>query len=532
MIATLVCIAALSSAQSPQARSGWTSFALPGVCNDVASTPYVARLLRGQHLVMQGDLLEREAPTRASVLPVRSLLDWLQDDLHKNAHELRIQPGAPPIVVRGDPADVAALDQRLKDLDLASASLDIELRAWLVPSGGATSTHPTRAEFEHAVAAQPAWGEIRARSGQTVVFGQRAEQSYLGGWMSVVATSSGVAEPRLVRAMLGQTLHLSAARMPNGARVRLAGLLDLSEPGATQVIDPETPDLGEIQLPSVHALQVAFSGSVESGGLLAISIEGAPLAQPAWTLWIEARTKPDVANGGLRVCDLAWLETPCFALPMVQPGAGLESVTGDESPLGGGFEPLTSASIAQTLEEVRSRAGASSRSPILWSPGLLVISRDDADSLRELDGLLDAAARVRNVESDVLVTRGTFSVRLPITAASNARVLSVNERTLVTNYSVEIASETWMPNPRIDRVLDGTCVQGQLVGGRFVASGWSASGEVTSQLSRKEARLGQMQLVKRTLRGERVTLDREHAKAAFVPADGATAALAIELVSR
>jgi hypothetical protein len=531
--ALFVFIASFPSPQgSSQDKAAWSSLPLPSVCIDPASAPYVARLLRGNHLLMQGDVVEREAPSQAAVLPVRSLLDWMQEEARRGPREVRVQLGAPPILVRGEANDVGALAQRLTDIDAATASLDVELRAWLIPASGPASTHPAHAELERAIANQAVWGEARVRSGQTVVFGERSEQSFLGGWSPLVTSSSGVAEPKLLRALIGQTLHLVAARSQAGARVRLSGFLDLSELGTLTVIDPSTPDLGVIQQPSMRALQVAFAGSVESGGVLAVSIEGAPLAQATWSLWIEARTKPDATSGGMRAVDLAWLEAPALPLPMVAAGAGLEAVGADEGSNNPLVEALSASSVAQTIEESRGRTTSGSRASVMWAPGLLFVPRDDAQANAEVDSLVAAASRARSAENDVVVAHGALKVRVPTTEGSGVRVLATNERTLVTGYSVEIATETWIPSPKVERVLDGIWVQGQWRSGRFVAAGWTASSEVTALLSREEARLGRMQLVKRTFRGERAMVDRDRPRVELTPAQAGAPALSVEIAGR
>ncbi|MCE9594937.1 MAG: hypothetical protein K8S98_12175 [Planctomycetes bacterium] len=533
MIAIGLCLAALpllpqGGAQSGDGRGAWSALEVPGLCVEAAPTPYLPRLVRGQHLIFPGETLEREGPSLRPTLPLRGLVDWLQEEARRVESDLRVLSGGPPILVKGSAAALADATAHVAEIQRASAAFQVELRVWLT-NGVATITHPDRAEFEAATRGATPWGVRKVRSGELAIVGSRNTAHFLGTWSAEVASSSGVAEPKLLRALTGKTLHLVAARADGGARVRLVGWLDLAEPGATAVFEPQTPDLGVIQQPTVHAVQVAFGGSVASGNVLAIALDGAPLAQPQCTLWIEARTTPDPDGGPWRSIDTAWLEATDFALPPVLPGAGLDEVVADESSTSGAIEALTASTLAQVFEESRARGAARAAPAVLWAPGYLCVPRGETQANAEIDGLMNAASKDRGQEAEVVVRHGKLRALVPAVSGATVRVLVTSERTVVHGYVVQIATESWMPTPRVERVLDGCWVQGRWSGARLEVAGWSASSEIAGQLSREEARLGRMQLLTRGFRGEHGALDRTAPKLELFPQDGATPGLAVEL---
>lgn len=533
---TLIALALLIGipvALAPQGeeRAAWSTLEVPGLCVDAPPAPYLARLLRGHHLIFAADSLEAESPAPRRALPLRSVVDWLQEESRRKNADLRVLSGGPPLLVRGSAASVADAAERLVELERASRAFQVDLRVWLT-STLASSTHPERAEFEAATRGAAPWGSRRVRSGEVAVFGSRESNGFLGAWAVEVASSSGVAEPALVRALSGRTLHLFAARADGGARVGLHGWLDLAEPGATTVFETLTPDLGVIQQPTVHSVQVAFGGSVPSGGLLAVVLDGAPLATPQCTLWIEARTVADPTEGAWRAIDTAWLEAPDFALPPVLPGAGLEEVAADQASSAGALEPLTASTLAQVFEEARTRSAGRSSGTVLWAPGFLCVPRGESQANAELDLVMRAASAERAREVELVARHGKLRALVPLSAGGTLRLLVASERTVMNGYAVEIATESWMATPRVERVLDGGWLQGRFVGGNVELAGWAASSQVRAQLSREEARLGQMQLISRAFRAERGALDRSHTKVELFPGDAGLSGFAVEIVQR
>ncbi|MEO2092595.1 MAG: hypothetical protein ABGY71_00905, partial [bacterium] len=74
------------------------------------------------------------------------------------------------------------------------------------------------------------------------------------------------------------------------------------------------------------------------------------------------------------------------------------------------------------------------------------------------------------------------------------------ERTFVTGYEAELAPNTWMPAPTVERVFDGLAWQGRRTGTSFQASAWISSSDPAEVRSRREANLGSLQLLQRRVR--------------------------------
>lgn len=527
---SLPCTQERPSPERAVQGASWVGLPTPSISLDLPARLEPVRLAHGQHLFERGDELERAREARGVYLPLSSVIDALREDARAAQKNLVLLPGAPPLLAQGDPQAIEGARARLNELEEAARGLEIELVAWLVPAAGAASTHPARSDLERAVKGLAPLGRANVRSGELVVLGRRSEQTFLGDWSSEVAASSGVAEPRLLRAVLGESLRLTAARVDHGTRVQLEGWLDLSELGDVETLQPSTPDLGVVQQPSVRSLQVAFSGSMESGGILALSIRGSALAQPDWSVWIEARTAPDVQGGAWRLIDVAALEDGPLALPLPLPGAGLESLAFADASPAVAFEPLPAATLASLGEEARSPADRR-RAPIAWGRGVLLVPRADLAAQAAIDGILSAAIGVRSAEVQWSTQCGSFSALVPVAAGRSARVMTGTERTLLTGYDVELAAESWMPSPRVERVFDGIAAQGSFAGSRFSGFAWTSSSEITGTLSREEARLGRMQLLKRSFRGERAALGLGEATLVLSAAGEGSPALEMRLTA-
>jgi hypothetical protein len=98
------------------------------------------------------------------------------------------------------------------------------------------------------------------------------------------------------------------------------------------------------------------------------------------------------------------------------------------------------------------------------------------------------------------VQHGAAFVRLPVANGARWRVLAGHETTAVVDYDVEIAPETWMPGPRVERMLDGFCAQGLAGEGHASYSAWIAATPEKQLVERSSVPLGRLELHRRTWR--------------------------------
>ena len=515
---------AATGLQTPTEPALWRALSLPSICLEDYAPPRLPALEYGRHLVDPGDDLAQRPFATPPGLPVATLLGLLQDEVARRGAEVEFQPTAPPVLARGSAQDLDALEAMIADLDRVGRALDIEVSAWLTEGAAFQTTHPDAASLRAAVGDRAPWGTSRVRSGAEVAFGTRASRSFVREYSIDLAAESGVAEPELGAAILGTTLHLVATRTSGGRRVHVEGFLDLAELLSLESFDTDTYDLGVVQQPRVGSLQLAFSGTVESGGALAVSFAGAPLSIPDRTLWLslECETDPvvsDSTNPSLRGLDLALLDRAVVDLPMPHPGAGLEGLE-----LPDNARTLSEALPASALAQAFARgSGRSAAGRPVWAPGLL-LARADGAGWAEVDALASAAHRSRERGAQLELVHAGLRVLLPVAEGRPARVLAGIETTRVTEYDAEVATDIWLPQAVVEPAYDGLLVQGTLRAGAFRATAWVASSREGQLLETEESGLGRMQLSDREVQAATCVLRSDQAGTTILAAPALTSA--------
>jgi len=514
-----------SGGDQQRAPEAWKSLPLPSLAVAPSNAPALPRLLSGRHVVLPGDDPQPDWSSSSASLPIPQLLEVLQEDAASRKQVLRMQPQAPPLLARAEASVLAAAQSLIEGLDQQGAALDIAVSAWLTPGASQAGTHAALAAVEKAVAAAQPLGAATLRSGAEVVFGSRSAQSFLAGYTVEIAAGSGVAAPALGSVLTGRTLHLRASRVRDGAAVALEGFLDLAELSELKDFEPGTADLGRLQQPRVTTLQVAFAGIVEPETGLCVSIAGAPLAQPDWTLWILARplASSQAAPSSWRARDVAFFSEPVLELPLPRPGSVLEPLLGPQRDLATLAQPMGPAEVAQAADAARS---GRSRTPIVWGRGLVLAPVAEAALWGEIEGLIAAAEAEHLRESEIEIAQGQLRVRLPLLGNRSARLLAAEERALVSGYDLQVAQDTWMPHPQVHCTLDGLLVQGRAVGGRFEGTAWRSASSELVELERKDTGIARLQLETRGLESAALSVG-SGASVAPLPAASGSAELAL-----
>jgi hypothetical protein len=272
-------------------------------------------------------------------------------------------------------------------------------------------------------------------------------------------------------------------------------------------------------------VQVAFSDVVRDGGRTEVRIAGAPLAEPDWTIWIEARAAapaPETGGGapGRAARDRAFVLGA--ALPRVPPapGGGRDVSIDTERQLHD-FEALSPSAVAAAVEARRSRSDARGpRLPLYWTDALLFVPRADPAALAEARELVRAAESGRLATRRVELEHGAFRASLPLTLGRAGRVVVGTERTWLVDYDIEIAPESWMPAPRVAAVFDGLVVELLPFEGGLAADAWSASSDAPQVLEAGDAMLGRVQLPARGFRSGSLVLRGPDAAGSLLPGAG------------
>lgn len=492
-----------SSLASAAAQESWRAFEVPTLCLECPAPTPLARLDRGYHVLFETESIERLERRSPVNLPLSDLLSLLSSEAARAKAPLRFLPGSSPLLARGGTEALATAEATLADLAAFGKALEIDVRAWWLPGVAAQPVRPDDATARQLTAAAKPLGSARVRSGSSVDLGQRRERSFIAGFWVEVASDSNAPDPWLGRVLSGRTLHLDLARVRGGRGVHVDALLDLAEEQPQVEFDPDTLDLGIVQQPVVEVLQLGFSGSVDSGGWLALSVEGrAPFEG---VLLLQLATTVDPATPARwRGFDLALANATPQRRPTPLPWDDGSNSSDEPAPR----EKLDAAAFAQVADEA-SRSGESrlsslkgrdSRSGPQWSEGLLLVPTSDSDALAELASVLTALERTRTSGRDFDVQHGSVRVRGPLAEGGALRVLSVTETTALVDQDVEVAEKSWTPAPRIERMLVGFSVEGQLDSGGLAARGWSSLRAPNTRVERHAAGLAALELFDRGLR--------------------------------
>lgn len=495
-------------------RGPWTALPMPSLARAPAPTARLAPLERGTAFLRRGEPTESWRP---AAFPPGAILGLLQDEIAARGLAVELNTNAVPLLARGSEADLETLRGVLAQLDGLGRALEVSLSVWI--EAPAVGDEASPAGFESVAAREP---DFRAavRSGQAISFGERGVAAFLTGYDSEVAQSSGVAEPELTRALLGDVLHVRASRVRGGSAVHLACLAESTaladeDEGGVPRFDPGGVDLGIMEQPRVRLAQVAFADVVPAGGATRLSIRGSEDGWADRTVWIRAETAadPDPGGDGWSGLDLALFERRSIDLPLPEPGAELESelvaAAAEGGPLdspGGDARVLREAFTAAQVAAGSESGGARRRPGLVWTPGYL-LAPAASESLEQARSLVTALEGERLRPLRLAVAHGTLRVDLPAVAGSPLRVLFGTETLRVVDYSTHVAQESWMPVPEVARVFDGLCVHAALEGEALRGLAWVARTEGQRELERDDVGVGRLQLLEREFQSRPLLLE-------------------------
>lgn len=487
-------------------------------------------LERGTHVSL-GDRTARELE-ELEPLGAARLLGLLDDAVREAGIEVELQPLAPPLLARGEPRALTWLREEALGLEAAVARRNVHYEAFLLP--GLVSLEGARSR-----GADPStshW-EATASSGQALSLGTREQRAFLADYQVNVATDSGVAEPVVGVASSGRTLHVQGSRCADGTRVHLRAWLDLCELEDIEVFETDSPDLGRIEEPRLRSVSLAFSGVVSPGEALVVELEGTPLSSAAWTLYLFAESAPEppeLGEHGWRALDLDLFTRRSWALPSFGADGGAEHEARLPA-LRGAFEPSTAGGLMAAVEPrgrgSRSGAGETRAPRFVGEHVFLTPARGAGVTHSALRELLEALEGARLVMERIELEHGPLRARFPLAHGEPARLIVGEERTLLVDYSAEIAPNTWMPQPIVRRSFDGLAWQGRLLDRVVDARALETRTRELHRQDRRAASLGAMQVTRRDQRlgAGRATLQ---SPARLWPAKGEEPELSIALEER
>lgn len=495
----------------------WIALPTPALCEPAMTGSHPGPLSSGSHILTRNDGLPLPGSTPTARLPVSTLQKIVEDDARAKANRIEFFRSASGLLARGDSAAIDAARARIGEIERAAETLRIDLEIDLSGLSGTAGAAGAQAERFTA--------KSSVGSGQEAFLGLREATPFVMTFDVEVAADSGIAAPVLGTAAHGRTLHLRAARIEGGRRIHLEGLLDVADLAALDRFDPETPDLGTLQEPRIDFVQIAFAGVVDSGGTLEVEIAGAQLALPNWKLSIRAVTQPDrggepargdasaaAKDDALDILDLAFLAGESTSIPNAGPGAELDRQAFFVQPRRTTI-PIPPSAIAAALDlragDGGSRPGSSLSGPLAspaWTDDLLILPRSNAVGRAEARALIAAAEKARISTFQIEAKRGGLVARFPACSGSPARLLAGRERTALVGYRAEIAPQTWMPAPAVERSFDGLSLAIEVQSAGVECSTWIAQSSGEETVARQDAQLGRIQILSRSLRSERAVV--------------------------
>jgi hypothetical protein len=522
----------------PLPQQTWNALPLPRICEERHFGALPAPLELGRHIDLGDRNVEGLGNSQILFAP-QDLGALLSQTAAVAQKSLQVSPYAPPLYIQADVENLAWAQGTLDAISLATARQFLQVNVWLVPGSSEASTPPAAGQK---TPGQFAW-QTEMLSGEEQLLGRREQESFLCNFDVDVSTQAGVAAPTIGQVTTGKTLRLSVARVNGGERYHLRAQLDLAELRGFTSFDPGTPDLGTFMQPTVDSLGLNFSAVGEMGELQKIVIQGAPLDQSDWVLWIrvQGKAEPQGARAAdlpmghdWRALDVSFLEARPRNFPSLSPGAGLESSVALE-PIESGAAPISASGVLSLLQSSgrsrRSSSGSNGQDPLQVCRGLLLVAASaDPAGLAELAATFVRAAEAQRLHgSRIHLRHGDLRVEFPSAMGEVARLWVGSERVLVTGYRSEIAPSTWMPRPLVEHLRDGLAWQGRLNSQRLNSEAWQAQTESINSINQKQAQLGALQLPKRRVRTGHMALPTDGSKQVLMAATGTQAELSLSV---
>ncbi len=491
------------TAPAPITAPEWVSLPLPTLCLPPPAVQTLTRRVDAPHILLPEPEAQADQASKGSTeltrLPIGILTRQLEECARAAGGRLSLQPSGPELFAEGDAAGIAAARAWLADLEAQTAALAVELTVTLVHEAG-----------------QPGISErARMMPGDWISFGKRTLREFLGDFNVEVAQDSGAAEPALMHALEGITLELSARIFDSSRAIVLVGALDASRLESKESFDPGTLDLGQLELPRLRVATLCFADVVADGGKLELTLE-LPGSQQPLRLSVEARrsaaaagtaAKPDQGGAqdkrGWQLVDLSVLTTPAQLLPATVFGATLDAQL--ERNLARPREThIEAGAIASWLTRDKSSSklfSSSSGSQSMFTDSLLFLPRADPEGIAQARSLLAALETTRLQGGRVRIQQQGLKADFPVLASEPARVRHGVEFTQLCDYDLEIAGQTWMPDPKV-----AICFDGLVLDCTGVASGSAhllalcSEGLDSRTLPRKDAWMGALQAFQRSIR--------------------------------
>jgi hypothetical protein len=537
----MILLYAALMAPLPQ-QDAWSALPLPRICEERHFAGQPERIDSAGHVDLGETFKGALTPAEILFAP-QDLGNLLQMAAGVGQRSVRVSPYSPPFYIQANAEDSEWAGEALDGISAACDRQFLQVTAHLVPGGKASDSPPAAPQMLVGGTDGTQVWQTELLSGEEVFLGSRHQESFVSSFDVEVSAQAGVAAPTIGQVTTGKTLHLQVSRVDGGRRYHMRGHLDLSELAGFTSFDPGTPDLGQFMQPKVHALSLSFSAVGELGERQRVVIEGAPLAEKNWALWIEvngvAEPRGPLAAGqeigkAWRAYDVSLIESRARGLASLSPGSLLEDTHALDA-INPTAATISASGVLGMLQSSgrsrRSSGGAPGNAPHQVTKGLILVAAAPGDGglATQVSSFLQSAEASRLKSAQVTLSHGALKLSFPTAAGEAARVWAGSEQVLVTGYRSEIAPSTWMPLPIVEHVRDGLAWQGALETRRFSSQAWIAETESIQIVNQKRAQLGAVQLPKRHIRSARKAQETSDSVAILMPGQAENPALLLKV---
>lgn len=491
----------LAAARGPQeGATVWQALPLPAFATPSPARLVPPALVDGKHLLGEWDASRPAWLREGAVLPAPVLEALLARSLEEDGRGATVQTDVDALLVRGDVRALERVAAETASLEAQLAALEVELEVRIAVDGEAVLART-----------------LRVLPGREAVLGARELTTVLLGHEARVTSDSAVADPAPGVLATGLTLHLVALRGPD-REVQVQGFLDLARPvpGEDPSFDAGLPDFALLELPRLHVVQAAFAGPAGEQEPLELAVTPGAGGPPPVQVRIAARTAPaaPVDADRWRVVDVTALAHAARRLPALHPGPPLIGEEDEPAPWSRG--PLGPPALVSFV----ARTASAGPRP-LWTDRLLLLPPGSGDLEREVREFQRVLSTARDGFATLTLRGPDLTAVLPVARGSRMRLVVGREEARVVDYDVEIAPETWLSEPVVERVLDGVCIDGWLLADRMRCSSWKARSVGQREIAPDGIALGRLLLVERTLDARESELTAA-ARSELLPELGAT----------
>lgn len=249
-----------------------------------------------------------------------AVADFLQE-LNEEAlseNQVALDVDGDSIVILGDSATIAALRKQVRDLSrVVGRPIEIEVAFWRPADGDPDSTILSRADYERLAASRrPAWRRTTtSRSSVPVALDSSRWTRYVSDVAVEIASKSAISRPQTDAFFEGSHVVVLPHALVGGEFAAHVQFAWAERMGPVQRVTTGIPESAQLDAPSVASVCGGFSGRVDEGGALCVTMNGDEScgASGLLTVRLSSQTLPaSPETAGVGIFPISALTTPAL----------------------------------------------------------------------------------------------------------------------------------------------------------------------------------------------------------------------------